>query len=303
MIRQGLVSVNGEVVTEMGYLVDPTRDHVRVDGKLVHPRSTNLTVMINKPKNTVCSKSDPEKRKTVYELLPQRYRSLSSIGRLDYHTEGLLLLTSDGALAQRLSHPSFACSKTYHVKFRGDLSREKIDALRQGVMIDGRLTKPADVREVRSDSKHQWLEITIREGRNRQIRRMGEAIGHPVLKLKRVAVGGLVLGDLAPGEIRGLTEEDLALLESQPPRRGPRAAKRPRESGDETRMPPRRDAGREKRGVAARRTSAKSDAPSPRDGKRPTSPREGSPPDEKKPARASKRPSSRRKKSARRWTW
>ncbi|MCA9523927.1 MAG: pseudouridine synthase [Myxococcales bacterium] len=221
LIRQGMVTVNGETVTEMGVQIDPSRDHVRVDGRHVHARVTNLTVMLNKPKGVVCTKSDPERRKTIYELLPQRYRTLSSIGRLDYNTEGLLLLTSDGALAQRLSHPSFACSKTYHVKFRGDIGAAEIERLRQGIELDGRLTKPAIVRDVRSDSKHQWLEITIREGRNRQIRRMGEAIGHPVLKLKRVAIGGLALGDLAAGEMRALTEEDLALLESAPPRKPP----------------------------------------------------------------------------------
>lgn len=213
LIREGRVTVNGTAVTEMGVRVDPARDAVKVDGRRIHLRPREPTwVLLNKPRGTITSASDPEGRPTVLDLVRGVRARVFPVGRLDYHTEGLLLLTDDGELAQRLLHPRHGVEKTYSVKVRGTPTAETIARIeRGGIPIDGRKSAPARVRLVRR-AANAWLEISIREGRNRHVRRLFAAVGHPVEKLKRTRMAGLGLGPLPPGKWRRLTAAEVSAL-------------------------------------------------------------------------------------------
>lgn len=215
LIAEGAVSVNGETITTPGTLVDPLRDRISVNGRSLQPSHENVVVLLNKPKGYVCTKDDPEGRPVVYSLLPKALRHLFSVGRLDYHSEGALLLTTDGELANLLTHPKHHISKTYHVKFKGFPSREAIQTMRKGVRIDGKPTLPLDLRFLRATDNHCWYEIVLREGRNRQLRKMGLAVGFPILKIKRMAVGSISLGDLEPGAHRILDNWEIAALRKE----------------------------------------------------------------------------------------
>jgi 23S rRNA pseudouridine2605 synthase len=208
MITSGLVSVNGQTVTELGSKADLEHDHIRVNGKLLHGAEQHIYLLMNKPKGYVTTVSDPERRPTVMDLLRGIRVRVYPVGRLDYATEGVLILTNDGELAHALMKAASHVPKTYVVKVAGVPSKDGLDRLRRGLSIStdrGQRVKtaPAKVRAVR-ESENPWYEVTLTEGRNRQIRKMFEEIGHHVEKIKRVRYGPLAL-DIPPGEFRRLT--------------------------------------------------------------------------------------------------
>lgn len=213
-IAAGLVSVNGAVAS-IGATVEPG-DDVRYDGRRITPDSERIVIMLNKPVGMVCTASDPEGRDTVMKCFEGFEHRLYNVGRLDYDSEGLLIMTNDGDLAYKMTHPKFSMDKTYYAVCEGILTVREIDALKSGVDIgDERPTAPADVREAKAlSSNTSGLFITIHEGRNRQVRRMLESIGHETLSLKRVKVGPLYLGELKSGKWRYLTREELAALDA-----------------------------------------------------------------------------------------
>ena len=210
-IRQGTVTVNGQVA-EIGESADPERDEICVDGTQLRFDTKVLTLMLNKPTGFICSMDDPQQRRLVGELLPAELGRLYPVGRLDYNTEGLLLLTNDGALAQHLTHPRHHVPKTYLVKVRGCLSDASRKKMESGIKLDDGLTAPARIEAVRRSGHNCWFELTLREGRNRQVRRMCEAVNLPVVRLKRIALGELRLDNLKTGMYRALHESELAGL-------------------------------------------------------------------------------------------
>ncbi|MBZ0157241.1 MAG: rRNA pseudouridine synthase [Alphaproteobacteria bacterium] len=216
-IAEGRVTVNGKVAT-LGMKADPERDHIKVDGKLLVRPEPKVYYMLNKPREVVTSLSDPSGRTTVKAFLKGiRYR-VFPVGRLDYDSEGLLLITNDGDFAQSLLHPSKEVPKVYQVKVKGTVGQEKIEKLRHGVRLEDGMTAPARVKRIsmqKAAESNSWLEVAIHEGRKRQVRRMLEKVGHPVIKLKRVGIDGLRLGDLKPGEIRPLTREEVERIRQE----------------------------------------------------------------------------------------
>lgn len=225
LIEQGLVTVNGRVAG-LGDKADPERDAIKVGGKRVQPASQeHRYLLLNKPKEVMSTISDPEGRKTVMDFVPPGMRkALVPVGRLDYNTEGLLLLTDDGEFAQRIAHPRYGSTKTYEVKVKGTPSESQLDRLRNGVLIEGKRTAPARItarnpfkptvarRRGEPESDNSWWIVEITEGRTRQIREMFFQIGHPVQKLRRVAIGPLRDPELPPGALRELTEQEVRRL-------------------------------------------------------------------------------------------
>ncbi|OLC93152.1 MAG: pseudouridine synthase [Acidobacteria bacterium 13_1_40CM_4_58_4] len=217
LITGGLVSVNGQVVTELGSKADPERDHIRVNGKLLHGPERHVYLLMNKPKGYVTTLRDPEGRSTVMDLLHGVGARVYPVGRLDYVSEGLLLLTNDGEFANRLMKAASHVPKTYMVKVAGTPTAEDLARLRAGLFIASEggkrvKTAPAKIRVIR-EAANPWYEVTLMEGRNRQIRRMFDEIGHHVEKIKRVRYGPLEL-DVHPGEFRRLTPQEVARLKS-----------------------------------------------------------------------------------------
>ena len=213
IIAQGRVKVNGKTITRLGVDVDPENDSVSMDGRRLRQKRRDVYVMLHKPKGVVCTAKDDKGRKTVLDLVDVKAR-LFPVGRLDYDTEGLLLLTTDGQLAQTLTHPSHHIPKTYVARIFGELSEEEEKSLEKGVLLDGALTQPASVKVVEKDDRTSRIEITIFEGRNRQVRRMLESVGKDVEFVKRVSVGELRLGGLSRGKYRFLTEKEINYLKS-----------------------------------------------------------------------------------------
>ncbi len=212
MIADGRVSVNHRVITEMGVQVDETADLVEVDGSPVSIQEEKHYLAYNKPLGEVTTVSDPEGRATVMDKFRDYPVRLYPVGRLDYDSEGLLLLTNDGDMMNHVLHPSREVSKVYLTKVSNQVTEEEIRALRRGVMIDGRLTSPASVRLIRREAFDTVLLISIHEGRNRQVRKMVSAIGHQVVSLRRVEFGPVSLGDLPVGKWRRLTETEIRKL-------------------------------------------------------------------------------------------
>jgi 23S rRNA pseudouridine2605 synthase len=217
LISSGQVQVNGKIVTELGTKADPESDHIRVNGKPLHGEERHVYLLLNKPKGYVTTVSDPENRPTVMQLIRGVKTRVYPVGRLDYASEGLLLLTNDGALANQLMKAASQVPKTYVVKVAGAPSAEAIEKLRAGVSIStsqGRRvrTAPAGIRIVK-EGANPWYEVTLIEGRNREIRRMFEKVGHHVEKIKRVRYGPLTL-DVPPGEFRKLTPQEVDRLRS-----------------------------------------------------------------------------------------
>lgn len=219
LITSGRVSVNGQIVAELGAKADLGKDHIRVDGKLLHARQREIYIMLNKPRAYVSTVSDPEGRPTVMDLVKAAGARVYPVGRLDYLSEGLLLLTNDGQLAYKLTRASSGVPKTYLVKVSGRPTEPLIAKLRGGVMIGGQQpgpklrrvkTAPAKIRLIK-DADNPWYEVTLIEGKNRQIRRMFEEIGHHVEKIRRVGYGPLKL-DVPPGEFRSLTAAEINSL-------------------------------------------------------------------------------------------
>ncbi len=218
LILAGRVQLNGVAVTEPGVRVDPASDRVLVDGTAVkHPLAPgsvgrDLTLLLHKPVQVVTTRSDPQGRQTVFDILPREYENerLLHVGRLDYFSEGLLLLTTDGSLMNRLIHPRWHLPKVYHVLVRGAVSEIKLGIMRDGMTLkEGEKLAPVEVSLLRSDAGGVWLEMTLMQGLNRQIRRMCRDLGLTVLKLIRVRQGPISLGTLNPGQCRPLTPEEV----------------------------------------------------------------------------------------------
>ncbi len=213
LILEGRVAVNGEVVTRLGTAVDPAADRVDVDGRPVRPPRTHTYVLLYKPRGVVSTASDPEGRRTVVELVPSEAR-LFPVGRLDYDSEGLILLTDDGDLTVTLTHPRHEVEKEYYALVDAPLSDADLEHLRTGIVLDGRRTAPATVEPMRpgAGGHGYWLRVVLREGRNRQVRRMIEAVGGNVVRLVRTRIGPLRLDELEPGEWRELTPHEVNQL-------------------------------------------------------------------------------------------
>jgi 23S rRNA pseudouridine2605 synthase len=211
LIVEGRVTVNGETMRELGTKADASRDDIRVDGRRVKFPERHRYILLNKPRGYVSTRSDPQKRPTVIDLVGAR-DYVYPVGRLDFDSEGLLILTNDGDLAARLTHPRHGVPRVYEVRVLGVPDDHDLQRLARGVVIDGRRTAPADVSVIAEQPKGATLRITIREGRNRQVRHMCEAIGHPVDHLKRVAIGPLRDARMKPGQWRELTPEEVKKL-------------------------------------------------------------------------------------------
>ena len=216
LIAEGRVSVNGETIREMGVKADPAIDDIRVDGRRVKSAERPRYILLNKPKGYVTTRSDPQRRPTVIDLVSGVREYVYPVGRLDYDSEGLLLLTNDGDLAARLTHPRHGVERTYEARVAGMPDGDALDRLRRGIPLDGHRTLPAKVvlvHEKRRDG-NGLLRITIREGRNRQVRRMCEAVGHPVKTLRRIRFGPLEGRGLGVGQWRELTPAEVEKLKS-----------------------------------------------------------------------------------------
>ncbi len=214
MILEGLVRVNG-VPAVLGMKADLERDHIKVRGKLIGSPETKVYLAFNKPVQCLTSMSDAEGRPTVKDYLKRIRLQVFPVGRLDFNSEGLLILTNDGALANAVLHPKNKIPKIYRVKVDGFPDEQDIMKLEKGIMLDDGITAPAKVRLFKKLKANSWMDITIYEGRKRQVRRMFERIGHSVSKLVRLRINGLSLGDLKPGEYRYLTPEEVAKLRKE----------------------------------------------------------------------------------------
>ncbi|MBC7545735.1 MAG: rRNA pseudouridine synthase [Candidatus Sericytochromatia bacterium] len=212
IIAAGRVQVNGQTVTELGSKADPDTDIVTVDGKSIEPNRPRIVILLHKPALVMTTKSDPEGRTTVMDLLPDSLRHLNPVGRLDYETGGLLLMSNDGDLAERLTHPRHHVPKVYNAMVKGEPSLESLRLLADGIRLEEGMTAPARVQRLGAMGDDTWIELVLTQGWNQQVRRMFKAIGHPVRQLKRVALGPLRLGKLAPGEFRVLTQREVEQL-------------------------------------------------------------------------------------------
>ena len=272
MIRQGLVTVNGKVAG-IGDKADPGHDAIKVEGRRIQPHTGEFHyLLLNKPKGVMSTVSDPEGRPTVIELIPPALRkALVPVGRLDYYTEGLLLLTDDGEFAQRVAHPRYGSVKTYEVKVKGRPSEAALDRLRAGISLEGKKTAPAKITSRPSPVAHRrrndddeggentWWVVQLTEGRTRQIREMFRYIGHPVHKLRRVSIGPLRDPDLPLGSVRELTPKEVESLlrhsEKARPARPARSEKRPAPKPPGVRGPAAKASGT--RGPAAKKAPPK----------------------------------------------
>lgn len=214
LITAGRVSVNGRVVEELGTKVDPDVDIVTVDGRRVEGAAP-VWIKLHKPRRYMSTKSDPEGRPTIYELMPPSLHSLFYVGRLDYDSEGLMLMTNVGDEAHKLLHPSFEVERMYDAIVKGVITRETVQKLMRGVELEDGMARAESVRILPSNREDESkIRLSLREGRNREVRRIMSAVGHEVRRLKRISYGPIMLGDLAPGKWRRLTDEELAALEA-----------------------------------------------------------------------------------------
>ncbi len=218
MIQSGRVCVNGQKVTELGTRADPHRDRIEVDGKALQINAPQFVyLLLNKPTQVVCTCDDPQGRTTVLDILPESYQHLYPVGRLDYNSSGALLLTNHGDFANHLTHPKHHVSKTYIVWVKGQVSLETLKHWQDGVLLDDKLTMPAKVKILHTihsqkQAPKTQLEIVLYEGRNRQIRRVADVLGHPVLALHRIAIASINLHDLPSGKYRLLSDQEVKKL-------------------------------------------------------------------------------------------
>ena len=212
MIAEGRVRVNNKIVDELGHKIDDERDVVYVDGKKIRHEEKRLYLLLNKPAGYLVTLKDPFKRRTIRDLLPVSMGRVFPVGRLDLDSQGLLLLTNDGELAYRLSHPRFKVKKIYVAKVQGEPSKETLSRVERGVYLEGKRTAPAKVSLLAHSQKSSILRIEIYEGRKREVRRMCQAVGHNVLELKRIGFAGLELKKIKPGEWRPLEPRELRRL-------------------------------------------------------------------------------------------
>ena len=213
LIDDGLVQVNGTTITEQGVRVDPMTDLIRVDGARIPPPRHHQYLVFNKPRGVVSTMDDPQGRSTIADFLGRRGKQgLFHVGRLDTPTEGLLLITNDGDFAQRMAHPSHAVSKTYVAEVEGVLDNATLRRLTRGVALDDGRVRPDKVKLIQRSATRSIVQVVLHEGRNRIVRRMFEAVGHPVRRLSRTAIGPVRLGQLKSGELRELTRDELGAL-------------------------------------------------------------------------------------------
>jgi len=212
MVIEGKVTVNGKIIDKLGFKADPLKDHIRVDGKRLTGFEPKITLLLNKPRGYLSTVKDPGGRATVMDLLKKIRWRIYPVGRLDFDAEGLLLLSNDGDLTQVLSHPRFSIPRTYFVKVARVPDGKALDRLKKGVRLEDGKAKAVSVTILRQREKNCWAQFVVTEGRNRLVKRMFAAIGHPVLKLKRVGFGPLRLGDLPVGQFRYLTPEEIEKL-------------------------------------------------------------------------------------------
>jgi 23S rRNA pseudouridine2605 synthase len=235
MIAAGEVTVNGQVVTTQGTKADPERDHIKVRGRLINPAlkgREKIYVLLNKPRGVLTSLADPEGRPLVTELLPKSLGRLHPVGRLDFNTEGLLLLTNDGEFTNFITQARNNVAKVYEAKVKGVPPESAIERLRRGIVLDdGVRTSAAEIKRLDESETNSWFEIILHEGRNQQIRRMFDAIGHSVVKLRRVRIGFLSDEHLAPKHWRFLAPAEVARFTKPKRKRPPRAAAKGRATG------------------------------------------------------------------------
>jgi 23S rRNA pseudouridine2605 synthase len=212
LITSGRVSVNGEIVTELGVKADPRKDVIRVDGNTISLETTRCYIALHKPAEYVTTMSDPQKRSTVADLVKDVPERVYPIGRLDYDSSGLLLLTNDGDFAQKIQHPRFQVPKTYRVKISGRLSKEELKQIINGVKLPDTVFKPENLNIEKINDKSTWLSLTLREGKNRIIRRGFEAAGRQVTRLVRESIGKITLTGLKEGQWRNLTGREISQL-------------------------------------------------------------------------------------------
>jgi len=214
LMLDGRVTVNGSPVRELGTKADPAHDDIRVDGRRIRFPERHRYLLLNKPRGYVTTRSDPQRRPTVVDLIGGVKEYVYPVGRLDYDSEGLLLLTNDGDLAARLTHPRHGVPRVYEARVLGIPDGHDLDRLSRGIVVEGRKTGPAEIKLLprRGDDRHATLLVTIREGRNRQVRNMCEAIGHPVAALRRVAIGPIRDARLKVGHWRDLSEQEVERL-------------------------------------------------------------------------------------------
>jgi len=212
LIASGRISVNHIPVREMGIQIDPEKDVVSMDNKVLEPEQKMHYILFYKPAGVVTTLSDPEGRRTVISYFPEIRERIFPVGRLDYDTEGLLIMTNDGNLAYHLTHPRHQVEKTYRAVVEGLPSPSDLKQLQEGIELDGRKTAPAKIRLISGSSQQSTVQITIHEGRNRQVKRMFEMIGHPVIYLKRERIGAIGLGNLKKGQWRYLTAKEIQYL-------------------------------------------------------------------------------------------
>ncbi len=219
LIAAGAVTVNGKLITEPGTKADPDKDHIKVHGKLINPKlrkQEKIYLLLNKPLGVLTSKSDPQNRPLVIQLLGPYRNKVHPVGRLDFNTEGLLLLTNDGDFTQQVSHAARQVPKVYEAKVKGKPGEHKIKMLERGVIVDRVKTAPAQIRLIEESSTNAWYEIVLYEGRNQQIRKMFDHVGHSVIKLRRIGIGFLRNERLKPGEFRILTADEVKRFFKKP---------------------------------------------------------------------------------------
>lgn len=221
LILNGQVTVNGVVVTELGTKADSTVDMISVNGKPLKVSEERLYILLNKPAGYITALKDGQGRRLVTDLLKDVPERVYPVGRLDYNTEGLLLLTNDGEWANRLMHPRHEVEKEYHVRVRGKVLEQQLKRMADGVELEDGKTAPAVVRLVKSGEQHDWISVAIHEGRNRQVRRMCEAVSLSVVRLKRIRYGSLSLGNVREGQFRYLTEAEVNELAGWQPKAAP----------------------------------------------------------------------------------
>lgn len=215
LISDGKVRVNGRIVRTLGQKIDSDKDVVEVGGRTIQLPVDKIYLMLNKPPGCLVTRKDPYHRPTVMDLVPPLASGIFPVGRLDLDSEGLLLLTNDGELAHRLMHPRYGAKKLYRIKVKDRPAQASLDTLRQGIYLDGKKTAPARIKLVSLGASHSWLDVEIHEGRKREVRRLFESQGHPVLLLKRLQFAGLSLGRLAPGAWRVLSPTEIRALKKQ----------------------------------------------------------------------------------------
>lgn len=216
LILGGQVTVNGVVVTELGSKADPSKDTITVDGKALKVNEQRIYILLNKPPGYITALKDSQGRPLVTDLLKDVSERVYPVGRLDYNTEGLLLLTNDGEWANRLMHPRHEIEKEYHVRVRGKVIDQQLKRMADGVELEDGKTAPAVVNLVKSGEQNDWISVAIHEGRNRQVRRMCEAVSLSVVRLKRIRYGSLMLGTLRAGKFRNLTDAEVRELSGEP---------------------------------------------------------------------------------------